>query len=74
MARCIVDDVLFGDALVNAQHLDCVLAADRLVLHQCHVRHGDKGWYIVADGQLGSTASCLFLVEQAVYGYLGQKI
>lgn len=74
MALCIVDDVLLLDALVNAQHGNIILAVDGLVLYQCHVRHGDNGWNGVADSQLGSTASCLLLVEQAVSGNLGQKV
>ena len=74
MALGIVDDVLLLDALVNAQHGNIIGAADGLVLHQCHVRHSDKGGNGVADSQLGSTASCLLLVEQAVSGNLGQKV
>lgn len=74
MVLCIVDDVLLLDALVNAQHGNIILAVDGLVLYQCHVRHGDNGGNGVADGQLGSTASCLLLVEQAVSGNLGQKV
>ena len=63
MVLCIVDDVLLLDALVNAQHGNIILAVDSLVLYQCHVRHGDNGWNIVADSQLGSTATCLFLIK-----------
>ena len=63
MALCIVDDILLLDAFVNAQHGNIILAVDGLVLYQCHVRHGDKGRNIVADGQLGRTASCLLLVK-----------
>ena len=74
MALCIVDDVLLGYTLVNPQHGNIILAVNGLVLNQCHVRHGDNGWNVVADGQLGSTATCLFLVEQAVSGNLGQKV
>ena len=74
MALGIVDNVLLLDTLVNAQHGNIILAVDGLVLHQCHVRHGDNGWNGVADGQLGSTASCLLLVEQAVSGNLRQKV
>ena len=74
MVLCIVDDVLLLDALVNAQYGNIILAVDGLVLYQCHVRHGDNGWNGVADSQLGSTASCLLLVEQAVSGNLGQKV
>ena len=74
MALCIVDDVLFGDTFVNAQHGNIIFAVDSLVLYQCHVRHGDNGWNKVADGQLGSTASRLLLVEQAVSGNLVQKV
>lgn len=74
MVLCIVDNVLLLDALVNAQHGNIIFAVDGLVLYQCHVRHGDNGWNGVADGQLGSTASCLLLVEQAVSGNLGQKV
>ena len=74
MVLCIVDDVLLGYTLVNAQHGNIIFAVDGLVLYQCHVRHGDNGWNGVADSQLGSTASCLLLVEQAVSGNLGQKV
>ena len=74
MALCIVNDVLLSNTLVNAQHGNIILAVDSLVLYQCHVRHGDNGWNGVADGQLGSTASCLLLVEQTVSGNLGQKV
>lgn len=74
MALCIVDDVLLLDALVNAQHGNNILAVDGLVLYQCHVRHGYNGWNGVVDGQLGSTATCLFLVEQTISGNLGQKV
>ena len=63
MVLCIVDNVLLLDALVNTQHGNIILAVDGLVLYQCHVRHGDNGRNGVADGQLGSTASCLFLVK-----------
>lgn len=59
----IVDDVLFYDTLVNAQHGNIILAVDSLVLYQCHVRHGNNSWNGVADGQLGSTASCLLFIE-----------
>ena len=74
MVLCIVDDVLLLDALVNAQHGNIILAVDGLVLYQCHIRHGDNSWDIVTDGQLGSTASCLLLVEQAVSGNFSQKV
>lgn len=74
MVLCIVDNVLLGDTLVNAQHGNIILAVDGLVLYQWHVRHGYNGWNGIADGQLGSTASCLFLVEKAVSGNLGQKV
>lgn len=74
MARCIVDDVLFGYTLVNAQHGNIILTVNGLVLDQCNVRHGDNGWNGVADRQFGCTASCLLFVEQAVYRNLGQKI
>ena len=74
MVLGIVDNLLFCYALVNTQHGNIILAVDGLVLYQGHVRHGDNGWNGVADGQLGSTASCLLLVEQAVSGNLGQKV
>lgn len=74
MVLCIVDNVLLLDALVNTQHGNIIFAVNGLVLYQCHIRHGDNGWNIVADGQLGSTATCLLLVEQAVSGNLGQKV
>ena len=74
MVLCIVDDVLLLDALVNAQHGNIILAVDSLVLYQCHIRHGDNSWNVVADSQLGSTASCLLLVEQAVSGNFSQKV
>lgn len=67
-------DVPLGNVFVHAQHLYIVGAADGLVLHQCHVRHGDNGWNGVADSQLGSSASRLLLVEQAVCRNLGQKV
>lgn len=59
----IVDDVLFYDPLVNAQHGNIILAVDSFVLYQCHVRHGNKGRSGIADGQLRSTASCLLFIE-----------
>ena len=74
MALCVVDDLLLGDTLVNAQYGNIILTVNGLVLNQCHVRHGDNGGDGVADRQLGSTASCLLLVEQAVYRNLGQKV
>lgn len=74
MVLCIVDNVLLLDALVNAQHGNIIFAINGLVLYQGHVRHGDNGWNGVADGQLGSTATCLLLVEQAVSGNLRQKV
>ena len=63
MVLCLVDDVLLLDALVNALHGNIIFAVDGLVLYQCHIRHGDNGWDIVADSQLGSTASRLLLVK-----------
>ena len=63
MVLCIVDDVLLLDTLANAQHGNIVLAVDGLVLNQCHVRHGYNGWNGIADGQLGSTATSLFLIK-----------
>ena len=63
MVLCIVDNVLFGNTLVNAQHGNIILAVDGLVLYQGHVRHGNNGWNGVADSQLGSTASRLLLVK-----------
>lgn len=63
MALGIIDDVLLLDTLVNAQHGNIVLAVNGFVLHQCHVRHSNNGWNRAADGQLGSTATCLFFVE-----------
>ena len=74
MALCIVDNLLFCYALVNAQHGNSILAINGLVLYQCHVRHGDNGWNGVTDSQFGSTASRLLLVEQAVSGNFGQKV
>ena len=74
MVLCIVDNVLRSNTLVNAQYRNIIFAVDGLVLYQCHVRHGDNGWNGVRDGQLGSTATCLLLVEQAVSGNLSQKV
>ena len=74
MALCIVDNLLLSNTLVNAQHGNIVLAVNGLVLDQRHVRHGDNGWNGIADSQLGSTASCLLLVEETVYRNLGQKV
>ncbi len=74
MALGIVDDLLLGNTLVNAQHGNIILAVNGLILYQGHVRHGDNGWNGVTDSQLGSTATCLLLVEQAVSGNLGQKV
>lgn len=74
MALCIVDYVLLSNTLVNAQHGNIIFAVNGLVLYQCHVRHGDNGWNGVTDSQLGSTATCLLLVEQAVSGNLSQKV
>ena len=74
MVLCIVDNVLRSNTLVNAQYRNIIFAVDGLVLYQCHVRHGDNGWNGVRDSQLGSTATCLLLVEQAVSGNLSQKV
>ena len=63
MALCIVDNLLLSNTLVNAQHGNIVLAVNGLVLDQRHVRHGYNGWNVVADGQLGSTATSLFLIK-----------
>ena len=67
-------DVPLGNVFVNAQHLYIVGAADGLVLHQCHVRHSDKGWNGVADSQFGSPAPRLFLVKKAIHGNFGHKV
>ena len=74
MVLCIVDNVLRSNTLVNAQYRNIIFEEDGLVLYQCHVRHGDNGWNGVRDSQLGSTATCLLLVEQAVSGNLSQKV
>lgn len=63
MGTGIVDDLLFGYSLVNAQDGNVVLAVNALVLHQGHIGHGNNSRNGVADGQFGSSASCLLLVK-----------
>lgn len=67
-------DVPLGNVFVHAQHLYIVGAADGLVLHQCHVRHSDKGWNRVAYSQFGSPAPRLFLVKKTIHGNFGHKV
>ena len=74
MILCIVDNLLFCYTLVNSQDRNIVLAVNGLVLDQRHIRHGYNGWNGIADGQLGSTAPCLLLVEETVIRNLGQKV